>query len=103
MLTIDDLNEMYKAEARAERGEPEAPKARRGKPELCGFDELRPLDTHWIWPGRVAQGWLTLVAGEAGAGKSLVLMDLVSRVSRGAAFPQGISVAVNTVLQHNTE
>ena len=59
------------------------------KPELCGFDEVQPLATRWIWPGRVAKGWLTLVAGEGGAGKSLVLMDLVSRVSRGDAFPCG--------------
>jgi len=59
------------------------------KPELCGFDEVRPEATRWIWPGRVAQGWLTLVAGEAAAGKSMVLIDLVSRVSRGDALPRG--------------
>jgi hypothetical protein len=59
------------------------------KPQLCGFDTVRPCDTLWIWPGRVAKGWLTLLAGEAASGKSLVLIDLVSRASRGDAFPRG--------------
>ena len=59
------------------------------KPQLCAFDAVRPRDTSWIWPGRVAKGWLTLLAGEAAAGKSLVLIDLVSRASRGDACPRG--------------
>jgi len=57
------------------------------KPQVRSFDEVQPLATRWIWPHRVARGWLTLVAGEAGAGKSLVLIDLISRVSRGGGFP----------------
>jgi len=60
-----------------------------GKPQLFSFDTVQPCDTSWIWPGRVAKGWLTLLAGEAAAGKSLVLIDLVSRASRGDAFPRG--------------
>ncbi len=59
------------------------------KPRVCGFDDVQPLATGWIWPQRVARGWLTLVAGEAGAGKSLVLIDLISRVTRGTPFPAG--------------
>ena len=58
------------------------------KAQLCTFDAVRPCATSWIWPGRVAKGRLTLLAGEAAAGKSLVLIDLVSRASRGDAFPR---------------
>jgi len=59
------------------------------KPQLYSFDTVRPCDTSWIWPGRVAKSWLTVLAGEAAAGKSLVLFDLVSRASRGDTFPRG--------------
>lgn len=53
---------------------------------------LTPRATRWLWPGRVALGQVTLVAGEPGAGTSLFLMNLASRVSRGRALP-GIDIS----------
>jgi len=55
--------------------------------EVRRLDTVAPRITRWLWPGRVALGRLTLVAGEPGAGTSLLLMDLASRVSRGRALP----------------
>ena len=37
----------------------------------------------WLWPGRVPQGGLTVLAGEPGLGKSLLSLWLASRLSRG--------------------
>jgi hypothetical protein len=56
-------------------------------PEVCLIDDVESQPAEWLWPARVAVGQLTLAMGEPGAGKSLLLMDLVSRVSRGAEFP----------------
>jgi len=41
----------------------------------------------WLWPGRIPLGKLTLLAGDPGLGKSFVTLDLASRVSTGAAWP----------------
>jgi len=56
-------------------------------PEVRRLSDIAICPTLWLWPGRVALGQLTLVAGEPGAGTSLLLMDLASRVSRGTPFP----------------
>lgn len=47
--------------------------------------EMRPID--WLWPGRIAQGKLTLIAGEPGTGKSMLSAALATHVTRGTAFP----------------
>lgn len=41
----------------------------------------------WLWPGRIPLGKLTLLVGDPGLGKSFVTLDIASRVSRGAAWP----------------
>lgn len=41
----------------------------------------------WLWPGRIPLGKLTLLAGDPGLGKSLVTLDIASRVSRGKPWP----------------
>src|SRR5439155_8696946 len=41
----------------------------------------------WLWPARIARGKLTLLVGEPGVGKSFVTLDVASRISRGAAWP----------------
>jgi len=68
-------------------GPPTEPPPPPADAEVRRLDTVAPRTTCWLWPGRVALGRLTLVAGEPGAGTSLLLMDLASRVSRGRAFP----------------
>ncbi len=48
-----------------------------------------PADVAWLWRPYVARGKLTLLDGDPGCGKSLVTVDLVARLSRGLAFPDG--------------
>jgi len=59
----------------------------RDEPAARRLDTVTPRAARWLWPGRVALGQVTLVAGEPGAGTSLLLMNLASRVSRGRALP----------------
>src|SRR5260370_36989256 len=43
----------------------------------------------WLWSGRIAVGKLTLIAGEAGLGKSQVSIAMAATVSTGGAWPCG--------------
>ena len=43
----------------------------------------------WIWPGRLAKGKYTLVAGDPGLGKSNLTLEIASIVSRGDSWPDG--------------
>jgi len=44
-----------------------------------------PVD--WLWPGRVAIGKLTLIAGEPGLGKSQLALAMVAAVTTGGEWP----------------
>lgn len=41
----------------------------------------------WLWTGWIPKGYITLFAGETGAGKSTVLADIAARVTTGAPWP----------------
>ena len=49
--------------------------------------EKKPI--RWFWRRRIAQGKLNIVDGDPGLGKSLVVLDLAARASRGADMPDG--------------
>jgi hypothetical protein len=41
----------------------------------------------WLWVGWLPKGYITIFAGETGAGKSTVLADVVARITTGAPWP----------------
>lgn len=41
----------------------------------------------WLWSGWIPKGYITIFAGETGAGKSTVLADIAARVTTGAPWP----------------
>jgi hypothetical protein len=49
--------------------------------------QMRAID--WLWTGWIPKGYVTIWAGETGAGKSTVLADVTARVTTGAAWPGG--------------
>jgi AAA domain-containing protein len=51
--------------------------------------EVTPRKVEWLWPGRIPLGKMTTFAGIGGLGKTFVLCDIASRVSRGADWPDG--------------
>ncbi|MCA9054778.1 MAG: AAA family ATPase [Planctomycetaceae bacterium] len=54
---------------------------------------------NWLWPERIPLGKLTLLVGDGGIGKSTLTADVVSRVTRGAGWPDApASQAVGSVL-----
>jgi len=44
---------------------------------------------HWVWPGRIPAGKLTLIEGDPATAKSTMTLDLAARVTRGAGWPDG--------------
>lgn len=48
---------------------------------------IEPVE--WIWPGRLAVGKHTCIAGEPGASKSQLTMHVASTISMAAAWPCG--------------
>src|SRR5262249_26669033 len=41
----------------------------------------------WFWPARLARGKVTLISGDPGLGKSLLLADFAARISAELAWP----------------
>lgn len=56
---------------------------------------IKAVPVSWLWPDRIASGFLNLLAGPAGAGKSTTLYDLAARVSR-----DGGTVLIATAEDH---
>ena len=51
--------------------------------------DVIPEKVEWVWPGRIARGKHTTIAGDPGTGKSQLLMSIVATVSRGEVWPCG--------------
>ena len=58
-----------------------------GEAVLMPITSYQPSPVHWLWPGRVPIGKVTLMAGDPGLGKSFVSLDLAARTSAGLAMP----------------
>lgn len=74
------------AEAKVTRGAVVST-ANRAEPVCLRMDEVQAEPVSWLWPNRIAVGKLTLLAGDPSLGKSLLTLDLASRISRGTAWP----------------
>lgn len=57
--------------------------------KVTAFSSISPKPLRWLWPGRIPFGKLTLLEGDPGLGKSLLILDIAARVSTGAGFPDG--------------
>jgi putative DNA primase/helicase len=55
----------------------------------CKASEVQPEKIEWIWPGRIARGKHTAIAGDPGAGKSQLMISIVAAVTTGGALPCG--------------
>ena len=53
--------------------------------------EAKPIS--WLWPGRIALGKLSLIAGDPGLGKSLLTATMAAIVSKGYSWPLEETVA----------
>ncbi len=56
---------------------------------MCNLSDVTPEKIDWLWPGRLAVGKLTIVAGEPGLGKSQLAIYVASCITRGANWVGG--------------
>ncbi len=52
-------------------------------------DQVIPKRLRWLWEDKIPMGKLTLWTGKPDNGKSLSLLDLTARITRGTDFPDG--------------
>jgi len=51
-------------------------------------DPAKPLkDVRWLWAFRIPRAMITVLAGNIGAGKSLLAIDIAARITRGRSWP----------------
>lgn len=54
---------------------------------------VKPRRVNWLWPNRLAEGEMSLVAGEGGLGKSQVLLQIAATISVGGEWPDKVGRA----------
>src|SRR5262245_39796347 len=67
----------------------------------CAAD-VTPEPVEWLWPGRIAIGKQTLVAGEPGLGKSQISVAMAAAVTTGDLWPcgEGRAPLGNVIILH---
>jgi putative DNA primase/helicase len=78
-------------------------RVQKNSPVICPFSNITPRSLKWLWRGRIPLGKLTLLIGDPGLGKSLVTVDIASRVSRGVNFPDGAVCEAGSVILLSAE
>ena len=53
------------------------------------FEEVAEQQLEWVWLRRFPRGKLSLILGDPGVSKSVLLLDIAARISRGSSFPDG--------------
>lgn len=69
-------------------------------PLVVKGSSVQPKQVQWLWPDRIPLGFLTLMAGRTGVGKSFTALDIAARITRGGEIPdqQGECFEVGGVL-----
>jgi hypothetical protein len=57
--------------------------------EFATLDELDSLlgDIQWLWEGWIPKGFVTMLAGDPGRGKSAIMQHFIKIITEGTAFP----------------
>lgn len=74
-----------------------------GKADIISFEKVVSEKVQWLWNTRIPLGKVTVVAGDPGIGKSAMMTDLISKISRGALFPDGQRAPVGTSIIASAE
>jgi putative DNA primase/helicase len=54
---------------------------------VTSLSSIQPEEISWLWPGFIALGKLSLIAGDPGLGKSFITLDIAARVTTGKPWP----------------
>lgn len=56
---------------------------------LTPASAITPVAIRWLWPGWVAKGKLTVLAGAGGSGKTTLAIGLIGTLTSGGRWPDG--------------
>lgn len=59
---------------------------------LKTFSQVQSTDISWLWYPYIAIGKITLLLGDPEDGKSDMVLDLISRLSKGKSLPDGTAI-----------
>jgi hypothetical protein len=68
------------------------------KGQLVYMHRVKAEPVSWLWQDRFPAGKLSILMGDPGLGKSTITIDIASRISTGAAWPDGGKAPQGTVL-----
>ena len=93
---MDDLRALIETQSRG--NEPA-----RAAGDGCGFAYRRISDVtaqpiRWLWPGRIASGKCTVIAGNPGLGKSQLTLAMAAHTTRGTSWPDGTACRPGNVV-----
>ncbi|HEX4332678.1 MAG TPA: AAA family ATPase [Usitatibacter sp.] len=58
-----------------------------GRPIFRRFSDIESRPIRWLWPGRIARGKVSMIAGNPGLGKSQLTASMAAIVTRGGRWP----------------
>ena len=58
-------------------------------PKYIRFSEISRTEVEWLWFPYIPFGKISVLQGDPGCGKSLLMMDLIARVTQGDSLPDG--------------
>ena len=70
---------------------------------LVALSQVSPERLHWLSPGRLAAGKITILDGDPGLGKSTLLCEFAARISRGDPLPGGEAAPPRPVVLMSAE
>jgi hypothetical protein len=70
---------------------------------LVALSQVTPQRLHWLSPGRLAAGKITILDGDPGLGKSTLLCEFAARISRGDSLPGGEAAPPRPVVLMSAE
>jgi hypothetical protein len=71
----------------ATTAEPDPQDAAERRPVLACVESVERQSIRWLWPGRIALGKVSMIAGDPGVAKSHMTLWLASRVSNAGQWP----------------
>jgi hypothetical protein len=57
--------------------------------DMTSAASIVPVPIHWLWPGWIARGKLTVLAGAGGSGKTTLAISLIGILTSGGRWPDG--------------
>lgn len=66
--------------------------------QLLRASEIAEKAVDWLWPGYLAGGMLTLIAGNGGTGKTTIALSLAATITQGGKLPDGATAPRGSVI-----